>query len=180
MLAGALLLWKSYRQSIVAQSSAEAELYAAIDAYQVGTGVAELLKEVFGKAVEKELVVDSSATVGILTDSKTTNWRTRHLNIKGAGIREAYQNDDLAISHTSGLTQVAGVLTKALDQNTLLRLLVLLSLVKPATAANYAALASESLPIWTGFGFGVVAAENALVLKGCFSVLLNGCAPCFW
>ena len=121
MLAGTLLFWKSYRQSIVAQSSAEAELYAALDAYQFGTGVAELLKELFGQSVKKELVVDSSATVGILTDSKTTNWRTRHLKIKGAGIREAYQNNDLAISHTSGLTQVADVFTKAFDQNTLLR-----------------------------------------------------------
>ena len=87
-----ILAWESTRQAFITQSTAEAELVGYNEAYQMGEATASLL-EVFNVQVERKLKGDCKAVLAqILGD--TGPWRTRHLRLRSAKLREALKETD--------------------------------------------------------------------------------------
>ena len=106
--------WRSGRQSLVALSTAEAELIEAVASVQLQAGIAALTCEINLVPIRRALYVDNSASVGLCTDSPGT-WRTRHLRVRAHALREAVREGHLTISHIPGLQQRADLGTKAFD-----------------------------------------------------------------
>ena len=112
---GNVLAWTSARQAFITQSTAEAELVAYNEAYQMGESVASLL-QVVGYEVQRRLLGDNRAAL-TLCSAETGPWRTRHLRLRAAKLREAIQEEDggWTSHHIPGATLVADGLTKSLQ-----------------------------------------------------------------
>ena len=139
---GNAVAWRSGRQSLVALSTAEAELIEAVASVQLQAGIAALTCEINGLPVRRALLVDNTASIGLCTDSPGT-WRTRHLRVRAHALREGVREGHLTISHIPGLQQRADLGTKAFDAVRLYDLVALWGLVndsenetsQPASAA---------------------------------------------
>jgi hypothetical protein len=154
MLGGAAILWKTGRQKIVAQSTAEAELLAELDCYLALSGIAAMLQDMTPSPIHTLLAVDNQAAVQ-LTGGTTTSvsWRTRHLRVKAAGLVQAVMNQELKVVHVPGEFQVADLGTKNLSSAVLKRLIKLLALGTMTTGATAANLTGgdeefEEEPFW--------------------------------
>ena len=79
-------MWASARQPFITQSTAEAELLAYNEAFQVGESTGALLEVVGYGGVKKHMQGDSKSGISQLT-ADTGAWRTRHL-------REVIQSPD--------------------------------------------------------------------------------------
>jgi KUP system potassium uptake protein len=110
---GAIVAWHTSRQSLMAQSSAEAELVAAMDGAALVRGISPLVAELVGQEVKTWSLVDNTACVAIVT-SPSTSWRTRHLKIRAAGYVDLVERGVLHLRHVPGATLVADALTKPL------------------------------------------------------------------
>ena len=113
--AGNLLAWESSRQSFVTQSTAESELVGYNEGFQVTENVCALLGE-FGWSTKKVMYGDSNAARSQLT-CETGSWRTRHLRVRAAKMREIIQDQsgEWQALHLSGLELIADGFTKALQ-----------------------------------------------------------------
>lgn len=109
------LHWLSTRQPFVTQSTCEAELIGFSDGYQAGESVATLL-EVFKVMVKRELVGDNRAAISQVVGD-TGPWRTRHLRIRAAKVREALREEEAlwTARYLEGALLVADGATKALQ-----------------------------------------------------------------
>ena len=81
-----LLQWSSGRQAFVTLSTAEAELVGYVDGFQQGQCIDGLLK-IFGFHTYKRLQGDCKAALAQI-NSDATAWRTRHLRLRAARLRE--------------------------------------------------------------------------------------------
>lgn len=89
MLQGNLLFWRSGRQSIVALSSAEAELTEVVEAMSAAEAVCVMVEELC-ESVKRVGATDSQAALAILT-TESGNWRTRHLRMRANFARQAIE-----------------------------------------------------------------------------------------
>ena len=107
------LLWASSRQAFIVQSTAEAELLSYNESYQAGESIGALL-EIFGYCTQKRLYGDNKAAL-VLCTGETGPWRTRHLRLRAAKLREAVQDQGTwTATHLRGDQLVADGLTKSL------------------------------------------------------------------
>ena len=122
MYGGVPVQWESSRQTCVAMSTAEAELYGYTEAMTMSEsleGVIAILEEqVVGLAeeetveVEKVIYGDSTAAISILC-TPSGPWRTRHLRLRSHALKSKLQSDDLwNIRHVPGNRLIADYLTK--------------------------------------------------------------------
>ena len=111
---GNVLAWTSTRQAFVTQSTAESELVAFNEAYQVGESTAALLS-MFKVEVERLLYGDNRAALS-LCSAECGSWRTRHLRLRSAKLREALMEEggNWRAKHLPGGELVADGLTKGL------------------------------------------------------------------
>ncbi|CAI5723245.1 unnamed protein product [Peronospora destructor] len=85
---GGALLWASRRQSIVTQSTAEAEYVAACEACMEGQGLRTLLIEVFSYlAINYRLGIDNQAAF-VMATNPTYSRRTRHIVLRWHYVRD--------------------------------------------------------------------------------------------
>lgn len=84
------LMWASTRQAFIAQSTSEAELLACNESLQCGESLMSLL-EVMEYHVRSILKGDCTAAISQLT-LDTGSWRTRHLRLRSAKLRECIQD----------------------------------------------------------------------------------------
>ena len=110
---GAPIHWESSRQTLVALSTAEAELIAMVSAVQAGEAVASLISEIIGRVPEKQLFGDNSAAISIVS-GPPTSWRTRHLRLRSSALREKLEGGSWSLHHLAGEGLCADMLTKAL------------------------------------------------------------------
>ena len=111
-----VLAWETSRQAFITQSTAEAELVGYNEAFQIGQATAALL-EVLELAVKvKKLQGDCKAGLAQLTGD-TGPWRTRHLRLRSAKLREELrdQKSGWSAEHKPGVELVADGLTKSLQ-----------------------------------------------------------------
>ena len=109
------LMWSSTRQPFIAQSTAEAELLGYNECVQNVESLSSLLS-VFGYNVTKRILGDSKAGISQLAN-EGGSWRTRHLRIRSAKLREMIQQPGTSwsIEHCEGGLLVSDGLTKALQ-----------------------------------------------------------------
>ena len=109
-----VLAWGSSRQAFICQSTAEAELLGYNEALQMGDAAGALC-QVLELPSKKRLLGDCKAALAQLLGD-TGPWRTRHLRLRSAKLREALRGDDAEWSaeHQPGSQLVADGLTKAL------------------------------------------------------------------
>jgi len=124
-----LLMWSSTRQPFVAQSTCEAELIGYNESIQNIDSLAALVA-IWGKRMKKKILGDSKSGISQLT-SDGGSWRTRHLRIRSAKLRELVQraDDEWTIEHQDGNSLVSDGLTKALHGQKFLRYVEMLRLV---------------------------------------------------
>ena len=109
------IMWSSTRQPFVAQSTCEAELIGYNECVQNVESLSELMS-IWGYKMKKKILGDSKAGISQLT-SDGGSWRTRHLRIRSAKLRELLQHGegDWSIEHREGNSLVSDGLTKALQ-----------------------------------------------------------------
>ncbi|CAE7718310.1 RE2, partial [Symbiodinium microadriaticum] len=111
--AGSPVAWKSGRQSLVTTSSAETELLAASDGATLTYSIDARLSDVGVYPASRELRVDNSAAI-TLASEEGGSWRTRHLKVRAASLRQRIQEGWATIVHCPGEWQLADGLTKIL------------------------------------------------------------------
>ena len=109
-----VLMWSSSRQGFITQSTAEAELLAYNESAQGAESVAHLL-ECFDMKVARRLIGDSKSGLVQLT-GEVGSWRTRHLRLRSAKLRELIQHgvDGWHAVHRDGKELAADGMTKPL------------------------------------------------------------------
>ena len=109
-----VLMWSSSRQGFITQSTAEAELLAYNESAQGAESVAHLL-ECFDMKVARRLIGDSKSGLVQLT-GEVWSWRTRHLRLRSAKLRELIQHgvDGWHAVHRDGKELAADGMTKPL------------------------------------------------------------------
>lgn len=124
-----VLMWASTRQPFIGQSTAESELLGYAEGLQCGESTASLLS-VFGYQVRRKLIGDCKSALSQLTVD-TGSWRTRHLRIRSAELRECVQSGDgtWSAEHCAGERLVADGLTKLLQGAAFDRFVMLLGMV---------------------------------------------------
>lgn len=123
MLQGGLLYSYSRRQGVVAQSSGEAEYYAAATAASEGVLVAKVLNFV-GVPLDPVLFLDSSAAIGICR--RMGVGKARHLETKVLWLQQLVKDQALKVRKCAGVSNPADIGTKILDKTALTHCLDLL------------------------------------------------------
>ena len=103
-------------QAIIATSSGEAELYAAVK------GAAELLRAQslmadFGTSLPVELRVDAKATIGMV--HRQGLGKMRHVEVGHLWIQDAVKTGRIKVRKVLGTENIADIFTKYLDQQTI-------------------------------------------------------------
>ena len=104
-----MIHWQSFKEAKIAESSAEAELYALSSGHKVGRNFRLLVCESLADDILLNLRCDNQATIAML-DNPT--WRTRYLNIYGETIRQEVQKQAIILTYVSTEKQLADALTK--------------------------------------------------------------------
>jgi len=122
MQGNAPISWTSNRQPFIATSTAEAEIIGYSESQQQADGLDQLL-QVFGSNPTFNLYGDSRSALSLST-GEGGPWRTRHLRLRAAKLREILrmsregrdgrQNPKWTARHLPGVKLVADGLTKAL------------------------------------------------------------------
>ena len=110
---GAPVYWESGRQSLTSLSTAEAELIGLVYGSQVLEAVAVLAEELRQQPCDLSLYGDNAAALAIAT-GPPTSWRTRHLRLRSAALRERVERGSLHVYHLRGEWMPADALTKAM------------------------------------------------------------------
>jgi len=119
MWAGAAVGWLSRKQSLVTLSSAEAELYAAAEGFVFAENIKVLLQGV-GVDIDVHMGLDNRAAIKLASQvERPSSWRTRHLRLRAAALKEKQMNQELTIHYVDSLRQGADVLTKTVGADTL-------------------------------------------------------------
>jgi hypothetical protein len=126
---GAPVFWKSNKQGVSAQSTAEAELGGSSDGLIVLKGIEALFYELiqggeslFSRNSQSRLGLDNSAAVALGTGSVSSNYRNRHLKLKATGLVEATERGQIQLNWITGEQMLADIGTKTLGRDVLKRL----------------------------------------------------------
>ena len=100
---------ESLRESKIAESSAEAELYALATARKFARNFRLLIQESFATSIVMSLRCDNTAAISMLEEP---GWRTRYISIYAEAIRQEMQQRTLTLTYVSTEHQLADPLTK--------------------------------------------------------------------
>ena len=119
-VAGAIIAWMTTSQPFVTQSTAEAELVGLSEANLCGQSVQSLLEVMLElddnrKNLEVIMYGDNSASIGMVSGSSSASWRTRHLRIRAACLRQSLEAKGWLLRHLRGTELVADGMTKQLS-----------------------------------------------------------------
>ena len=141
--AGALVCWLCQRQPLIAASTAEAELVALTESHALSRSmqpaIQALLRDHLAQ-VEAVMYTDNSAALQLCT-LDVGSWRTRHLRLREAIIRQSIETEGWKVSHLDGVFMKADVGTKPVGPARLLDLIKMMgmeseNLDMPSTPPN--------------------------------------------
>ena len=171
-----VLMWSSSRQGFITQSTAEAELLAYNESAQGAESVAHLL-ECFDQKVARRLIGDSKSGLVQLT-GEVGSWRTRHLRLRSAKLRELIQHgiDGWHAVHRDGKDLAADGMTKPLAGQAFVRFRDMLFMkdcgsfdveenIKSAPAIKTCTQERPGMYL-RDLGCGLVGAGSALLMTG--------------
>ena len=107
--AGSAVAWRSTRAALVATSSCESEVQAAVVGLTLGSGVQALLESI-GVMCKHQIAIDNTAALAIINGR--TTWRTRHLAMRASCLRDAVRFGLVAVHYVKTGDQLADALTK--------------------------------------------------------------------
>ncbi len=110
-----LVAWVSNRQSLVALSSAEAELIAAVAGTQLAMSLRTQLEEYMQREIPLVLRCDNAAVLQLVTNLSSSSSRTRHLAMRAAWLHHMAQGDQLKVEFVPTDQNKADSLTKGLS-----------------------------------------------------------------
>ena len=110
-LISAPVAWRTTTSTLAAGSTCESELQAAVLGAQMGVGLVTLLEDL-GVYTTLWQGVDNQAALSVLAD--TSSWRTRHLAIRSAVLRDLIRDGIMKCQHVRSSEQKADGLTKFL------------------------------------------------------------------
>ena len=105
-----LIHWQSLRESKVAESSAESELYVLASARKAARTFRLLIRESFTTSVILSLRCDNNAAISMLEEP---GWRTRYISIHGEAARQEMINRSMVLTYVSTDRQLADPLDQA-------------------------------------------------------------------
>lgn len=116
MLAGGPITWRSKKQDKVAQSTCEAEYYAACEASNEACHLRQLFRDLWIN-VDKptKLMIDNQGAIK-LTKNPEFHGRTKHIEVKYHVIRERVEDGTVEPIFVPSAGQLADALTKALPR----------------------------------------------------------------
>lgn len=120
-IAGGAVAWAARRQTIVAQSTAEAEYVAACEAAMEGRGIVNMLDEVLpviNVSTSLELGMDNNTAIALAT-APAYNSRTRHIELRWHYVRDQVMKGLMEIHKVAGLENPADMFTKPLPKRSL-------------------------------------------------------------
>ena len=121
--AGCVIAWQTTCQPFVTHSTAESELVAYCDSLNAGRSAEAMLSAMMdvpsgSGEIERVLYGDNVAAIGLAHGTSSSSWRTRHLKIRAAYLREALMGvapgGTWKLIHLKGTELVADGLTKPL------------------------------------------------------------------
>ena len=122
-----LKVW-SNTQNVVARSSGEAELYAAVRGASEGLGLRAMLADL-GMEMALRLHTDSDAARG--TCNRTGLGRLKHLEVEHLWIQEAVRKRSIELIRVDGVENPADLMTKILSRQRIDELLIKLGFKEP-------------------------------------------------
>ena len=135
---GALVSWAAARQTLIAAHTAESELYSLSEGHLMGKAfrpTVAALMDIDEKSVQCHLYCDNMAAVQLCT-LEAGSWRTRHLRLRGAIIRQDLENEDWVLAHLDGVFMPADLGTKPVGPARLEDLLKLCDMWTPHLEAS--------------------------------------------
>eukprot|EP00971_Amphidinium_carterae_P061908 1226120-Amphidinium_carterae.1 len=115
---GSLLTWRSHKQSLTALSTAEAELYSAVEGL-IPLRAARLVLREMGETIRvARLFCDNSAAVSI-ANSSSPPMRSRHWSMRAWALGEAVASGEIVVQYIQTQLQEADSMTKLLSAATL-------------------------------------------------------------
>ena len=125
--------WAAARQTLIAAHTAESELYSLSEGHLMGKAfrpTVAALMNVDESSIKCHLYCDNMAAVQLCT-LEAGSWRTRHLRLRGAIIRQDLESERWALAHLDGVFMPADLGTKPVGPARLEDLLRLCDLWTP-------------------------------------------------
>ena len=109
-----LIEWGSWKQKVVALSSAEAELIAANEAAKTATWLRQLLKEFQEKQDEATIIYEDNAGTIAMSNTTAFSRRTRHIDVRYHYLNDKVQAGQVILKKIDSKQNLADVFTKPL------------------------------------------------------------------
>jgi hypothetical protein len=115
--AGAAITWKSTKQSIIAQSSMEAEYIALAEAAKEAEWLRKLQQEFRPTALSTPTTIyeDNQSTIKLSNNPIHSN-RSKHISVRYHKIQELVANKIIVIKHKPTQEMIADIMTKSLGR----------------------------------------------------------------
>lgn len=120
LVGGSVVTWRSELQSVVAQSSTEAEYVAAAEAVKELIWLKALFAEMTGRIVTPTLRVDNQSAIKMI-NNPVMHRRTKHIDVRYHFIRDEKKKETFVVEFTGTNDQWADMLTKGLSKEKLKR-----------------------------------------------------------
>jgi len=118
--------WESRKQSQLAQSSTEAELYAINAAAREASFIRRWIKSVFGFSLVLDIRGDNQGSL-LISKHTTSHARTKHIDIKALWVRQELDRGNITVTFVPTEQQLADLLTKSFPTTKRVKYLNLLS-----------------------------------------------------
>jgi hypothetical protein len=110
------ICWSSQQQGPVAQSTGEAEYYAANLATREGVWLRCILSQLGYPQTLPSIIYEDNTSCIAMSKNPIHHKRTKHINIAYNYLRKAVEDGEVFLRHISTTEQIADVLTKPLDR----------------------------------------------------------------
>ena len=123
-----LVSWTSVKQTIVAQSTNEAEIIAANEALREALYIRNIVSELSCSSTELKLLTDNKGVIKFAI--RGVGQRTKHLDLRLKLLYDLYSKKEIKISFVNSEFNVADLFTKFLNRTIFKRLSLRLNLLK--------------------------------------------------
>ena len=113
MVHGNIISWFSKQQSIVAQSTTEAEYVAMADGLKDALYLKHIHDEILGQDIKIMVLEDNQGAIELLKNKKISS-RTKHIDVRTHFIRDLYDSGLIDIEYCPSAENLADGLTKPL------------------------------------------------------------------
>lgn len=163
-LSSAPIMWKSTKQSTVAESTAEAEFVACCALSKDIVWARNFISEIYGKDLDKPTTIysDNQSAISLIRNNQNIT-RVKHLDIKLFAVKEREETEQIKVQYINTTEQQADILTKAIMPKQFIQLRTLMGL-----AMMLMLLCTMGADAYVKFDFGKPFGEKAtakLILK---------------